>query len=66
MVPLYPSSFFVLSCSFFTLKLEALPFSTLFFFLKTLLGESAVFFFLFFSVVYISYLVVLTLASGLC
>jgi hypothetical protein len=34
----------------------------LFFFLKTLLGKSAVIYFLFFSVVYISALILLTLS----
>ncbi len=56
----------VFSCCFFTLELEALLSSTLFFFLKTLLGEYDVAFFLLSSVVHISSLVLLALASGLC
>jgi hypothetical protein len=52
------------SCSIFTLELEALSSSTIFFFLKTLLREYAATFFLFSSVVYFSSLVLLTLASG--
>ncbi len=41
----------MLSCSLFILKPEALPSSILFFFLKTLLGEYVVAFFLFSNVV---------------
>jgi hypothetical protein len=55
---------FVLSCSFFILEPKAPPSSTLFFFLKTLLRKSVVVFFLFSSVIYISSLVLLTLAGG--
>ncbi len=54
----------VLSCSFFTPKPEAPPSSTLFFFLKALLGESVAIFSFFSSVIYISSLVFLTLANG--
>jgi hypothetical protein len=54
----------VLSCSFFTLELEAPLSSTLFFLLKTLLGEFVVAFFMFSSVVYISFLVLLSLVGG--
>jgi hypothetical protein len=57
---------FVLSYSLFTPKLETFPSSTLFFFLRTLLGEFATTFFLFSSVVYISSLVFKTLVSGFC
>jgi hypothetical protein len=56
---------YVLPCSFFTLELEAPLSSILFFLLKALLGESVAAFFLFFNVVYISSLVLLTLAGGL-
>jgi len=54
----------MLSCSLFTPELEVPPSSTLFFLLRTLLGKSVTTFFLFFSVVYISSLVFLTLANG--
>jgi hypothetical protein len=54
----------MLSYSLFTPKHKALPSSTLFFFLKTLLGKYVAAFFLFSNVVYISPLVLLTLASG--
>jgi hypothetical protein len=47
----------VFSCSFFTPEPKALPSSTLFFLLRTLLGESATTFFLFFSALYVSSLV---------
>jgi len=57
---------FVLSYSFFILEPKAPPSSTLFFLLKTLFRESIAAFFMFTSVVYISSLVVLTLASGFC
>jgi hypothetical protein len=50
----------VLSCSFFTFEPKAPPSSTLFFLLRTLLGEFVAAFFLLFSVVYISSLVLLT------
>jgi len=56
----------VLSYSLFTLELEAPPFSTLFFLLKTLLEEFVATFFLFSSVVFISSLVLLTLVGGFC
>ncbi len=56
---------FVLSCSLFILKHEALS-STLFILLRALLGKSAPAFFLFSNVVYISSLVLLTLASSFC
>jgi hypothetical protein len=52
------------SCSLFTLEPKVLPFSTLFFHLRALLREFVAAFFLFFSVVYISSLVLLTLAGG--
>jgi len=64
MVPLCPSSFFVLSCSLFTLEPKAPPYSTMFFLLRALLGKFVVAFFLFFSVVCISSLVLLTLVDG--
>ncbi len=48
---------YVLSYSLFILESKALPSSTLFFFLKALLGESIIAFFLFSNVVYISSLV---------
>ncbi len=54
---------FVVSCPLFTHEPEAPP-SNLFFFLKALLGESVIAFFLFSSVVYISSLVLLTLVGG--
>ncbi len=57
---------FVLSCSFFTPKPKAPHSSTLFFFLRTFLGESIVVLFLLSSVVCISSLVLLTLVGGLC
>jgi hypothetical protein len=57
---------FVFFCSFFTPELEVPPSSILFFLLKTLLGKSLAIFFLFSSVIYISSLVLLTLADGLC
>ncbi len=47
------------------LEHEAPPSSTLFFLLKALLGESVTTFFLFSNVVYISSLILFTLASGL-
>jgi hypothetical protein len=56
----------MLPCSLFTLEPEAPPPSILFFLLRALLGEYATTFFLFSSVVYISSLVLLTLASGFC
>jgi len=56
---------FIFSCSLFTPKLEALP-STLFFLLGALLGKIATTFFLFFNVVYISSLVLKTLANAFC
>jgi len=56
---------YVLPCSFFTFELEA-PFSSILFFLsKALIGKSIVAFFLLSNVVYISSLVLLTLAGGL-
>ncbi len=55
---------FVFSYSFFTFKPEAPPSSTSFFFLKALLGESTTNLFSFSNVVYISSLVILTLAGG--
>ncbi len=55
---------FVLSCSLFILKHEAPPSSTLFFLLRALLGESIVTLFRFYSVIYISSLVLLTLVGG--
>jgi hypothetical protein len=55
---------FVLSCSLCTFKPKALPSSTLFFLLKTLIGESVIAFFMFSNVVYISSLVFKTLVSG--
>ncbi len=57
---------FVLSCSLLTLEHEVPPSSTLFFFLRALLGKSIATFFLFSNVVCISSLVLLTLAGGLC
>jgi hypothetical protein len=57
---------FVLSYSLFTFELEAPPFSTLFFLLKSLLREYVVGFFLLLNVIYISSLVFLTLANGFC
>ncbi len=56
---------YVLSCSLFTHELEAPSSLTLLFFLKALIGESVVAFFIFSNVVCISSLVLLTLASGL-
>jgi len=56
----------VLSYSLFTLELEALLSSTLFFFLRALINEFIATFFLFSSVVYISSLVLFTLATGFC
>jgi len=50
--------------SLFTLELEALLSSTLFFLLKALLGESIAIFFLFFNVVCTSSLILLTMADG--
>jgi hypothetical protein len=47
----------MLSYSLFTLELEAPPSSTLFFLLRTLLGEFVVAFFLFSNFIYISSLV---------
>ncbi len=55
---------FVFSCSFFTFELEAPPSSTLSILLKTLLGEYVVAFFLFFNVVCILSLFLLTLVNG--
>jgi len=55
---------FVLSCSFFTFEPKVPPSSTLFFLLRALLGESVAAFFLFFNVVCISSLVLLTLVDG--
>ncbi len=55
---------YVLSCSLFILESKVLPSSTLFFFLKAILGEFAITFFLFSNVVYISSLVLLTLVGG--
>jgi hypothetical protein len=52
------------SYSFFTLKLEAPPSSTLFFFLRILLGKFTPTFFLFSSDVYIFSVVLLTLFGG--
>jgi hypothetical protein len=63
MVPLYFSSFFVPPYSLFTPKPKAPP-STMFFLLKALLEKFATTLFLFFSVDYISCLVLLTLADG--
>ncbi len=57
---------FVLSCSLFTLELEAPPSSILLFFLRALLGEFIVVFFLFSNVVCISSLVLKTLVGGFC
>jgi hypothetical protein len=54
----------MLSFSLFTPKLEAPPSSTLFFLLRTFFGEFVATFFLFFSVIYISSLILLTLVSG--
>ncbi len=54
----------MLSYSLFTPKLEAPPSSTFFFLLKAFLEEFDIVFFLFSSVVYISSLVLLTLAGG--
>jgi hypothetical protein len=51
---------YVFSCSLSTLELEVFPFSTLFFLLK----ESVATFFLFSSVVWISFLVLLSLVGG--
>jgi hypothetical protein len=55
----------ILSCSVFILEPEAPPSSTLFFLLRTLIGESMATFFLFFSIIYISS-VFLTLTNGFC
>jgi hypothetical protein len=55
---------FVFSYFLFTPKPEAPPSSTLLFFLKTLLGKPIATFFLFSSAIYISSLVLLTLAGG--
>jgi len=55
----------MLSYSLFTLELKALPSSTLFFLLRTLLGKSAIAFFWFSNVAYISSLVFFTLVNGL-
>ncbi len=57
---------FVLSCSLFTFKLEAPPSSTLFFLLRAFLREFIIAFFLFSSVICITFLVFKTLANGLC
>ncbi len=53
----------MISCSFFTLELEIPLFSTLIFFLKTLLGKLIVIFFLFSNVVCIFFLVFLNLGQ---
>jgi hypothetical protein len=53
----------MLSYSLFTHEHEAPPSSTLLFILRTLIGECATTFFLFSNVVYISSLVLLTLAG---
>jgi hypothetical protein len=55
---------FVLTCSLFTPKPKFHPSSILFFLLRALLGEFATTFFLFFSVLYISSLVLKTLVGG--
>ncbi len=57
---------YVLSCSLFILEFEAPPSSTLFFLLRTILGEFAETFFLFSSAAYISSLVLLTLVGNFC
>jgi hypothetical protein len=54
----------VLSYSFFTFEPKVASSSTLFFFLRALLGEFVAICFLFFSVIYISSLVLLTLVGG--
>jgi hypothetical protein len=54
----------VLSCSLFTPEPKASPSSTLFFFLRTLLGKSIATLFMLSSVVYISSLILLTLVGG--
>jgi len=54
----------VFSCFLFTLEPEVPPSLTLFFFLRTLIEESTITFFLFSSVGCISSLVLLTLAGG--
>jgi hypothetical protein len=57
---------FVLYYSFVTLEPKVPPSSTLFFFLRTFLGESTVAFFLFSNAIYISSLVLLALVGGFC
>ncbi len=57
---------FVLPRSFFISKTKSPPSSTLFFLSKALLGEFVATFFPFFSVIYISSLVLLTLSDGFC
>jgi hypothetical protein len=57
---------FMLSCCLFTLEPKAPPSSTLLFLLRTFFKESTAIFFVFFSVVYISSLVHLTLTDGFC
>jgi hypothetical protein len=52
------------SCYFFILEPKALLSSILFFLFRALLGEFVAAFFLFFSVVYISSLVLLTLVGN--
>ncbi len=54
----------MLSCSLFIPKLKAPPPSTLFFFLRAFLRDFAITFFLFSIIVYISSLVIFTLANG--
>jgi hypothetical protein len=56
----------MLSYCLFTLEPKAPPSSTLLFLLRTFFGESTTTFFVFFSVVYISSLVLLTLTDGFC
>jgi len=55
---------YVLSYSLFIPKHEAPPSSTLFFLLRALRGKFVTIFFLFSNVVYISFVVILTLAGG--
>jgi hypothetical protein len=57
---------FVLSYSLFILEPKAPPSSILFFLLRALFEKSATAFFLFSSVIYISSLILLTLAGGFC
>jgi hypothetical protein len=54
----------MLFCSLLILEPEVPPSSALFYLLKALLGVSTITFFLFYSVVYISSLVVFTLVNG--